>query len=162
MTRLATVPNHRLLSAIVGPEGVSRGAAVHDSDEANEIIEAPVRDALNVEVKCGRVIVNRRAVQDINLLVSEGNGLEGLVVLAGLSGLSLSTPARPVGVCKLGDGRYAAAPLLLDFLFRHSPQEAQIVCLFRQPMAVSPELALVAVPVQDHTREPLCLQFWAA
>ena len=71
----ASAPNLLFLSAVVGPEAVGRSAIVHNSDEANEIIEAAVRDALNVEVECDAGAWDRRAVQDVNLLVANGDGL---------------------------------------------------------------------------------------
>src|ERR1700692_3642321 len=46
----ASLPNGFFLSAVVGPEVVRRSAVVHNCNEANEIVEASIWDAFDVEI----------------------------------------------------------------------------------------------------------------
>src|SRR5438128_9753527 len=88
----ASVPNGLFLRPVVGPEEVGRSAVTHNGNEANEIVEASVRNAFDVEIECDAGVRDRRAIQNVNFLIAEGDGLEGVVVPASFTSLAFPTP----------------------------------------------------------------------
>ena len=114
----ASVPTGLFLSAVIGPEEMGRSAVSDNGNEPNEIIEAPVRDAFDVEIKCDVGVRDRWAVQDVNFLVAEGDGLEGVVMIrppakTSNRALLIRPITRPVMIRRLPDTpRVASLPLV--------------------------------------------------
>ena len=122
------------------------------AEQADQVVGVPVGHPLDVEVEGDARDGHRRPVEDEDLLLAEGQGLEGGVVLAGLSRSPLAPTAGSIGVRELSDRGDPPAAQLLDLLSRQSPEQAQVVRRLRDPPTSTPELALVAVPVQGQRR----------
>src|SRR5262249_30820753 len=148
----ARLPDGYLLGRVVGPEGVARGPAPFDHQQADQVVGVPVGHPLDVEVKRDARDRYRLPVEDEDLLLAEGESLEGRVVLAGRSHSPLAPTAGPVGVRELSNRDDPPAAQSLDLLPREPSEKAQIVRRLRDSPTSAPEFALVAVAVQGQRR----------
>jgi hypothetical protein len=78
----------------VGPEGIPFLRLTLNDDHADQVDEPLVGDALDVQIDLDRAVRELRRPEDVDPLVADGEGLEGVVAVARLADYPLALAAR--------------------------------------------------------------------
>ena len=85
----------RLVGGAVGPERVPLLGPVHLDDHPEQVIEAAFRVALDVEVDSRGGCWQLRRAEDVDLLLADGQRLQGVLVQLPLLLPAFALPPRP-------------------------------------------------------------------
>jgi hypothetical protein len=138
-----------LLLLAVGPE---REPLLHvplDNRHADEVDEAVVGHPLKVQEDLHGAVRQFRRAEDVDALVADRQGLEGMVAVVRRPHRTLALAAGPECVGQLCQRENALAGVPLDLLLAQPPQQAQVVLLDRLLLAPLAKLADGAVIVED-------------
>ena len=141
-----------LLVLAVRPEGVHLVAVALDHEDAQQVHETTILDALGVEEHLHLLVRDVGRAVDVDLLLADGQCLQGSVVGIARSLDSLASFPGAEGAGQLRQSEDPLAVILLQLLLAHAPEQADVVRLLRLRVAPLPELAEVAMLVER--------QFW--
>jgi hypothetical protein len=142
----------RLVGGCVDPERVLLPGRAVLHEHAGELAEAPLGVALQVEEDTAGSGRQLGAAQDVDLLLAQGQGLQG-VRMRHLAVLGFACPpGRPEGEGKLRDREEAAAGVVADVGVGQAAEQTQVVLGRGLGQAAIAELADLAVVVEQQPR----------